>query len=239
MQDRRRDLLHAGMLIGKYRLESSLRGGMGEVWRAVDTSREKAGRQRHVALKFLAPELLGNDDEIARIQSTFDLVEKLDHPHICHVFDLDVDQTFGWYQVMRWVEGRTLSQYRQDHGDARGRLPLDDVVRLIAPVADALDNAHQRKVLHRDIKPQNIMVDADGHVSVIDFGLATWASGWPQFESSSHESAGMYMQVGRSPQASSPLAEGRGERTRRGLAYEFQVWRRDGWGFTFEPKQKP
>ena len=157
----------AGMLIGIYKLISKLRGGMGVVWKAEDTKGE-----RLVALKFLPPELLGNADEIARIKSTFKLVEQLNHDHICRVFGLDEHPKFGWFQVMRWIEGETLSSYRRDADDSIRCLSVEEVAKLLAPVAEALDYAHSREVLHRDIKPQNIMRAADGTISVIDFGLA-------------------------------------------------------------------
>ena len=155
------------MLISKYRLEASLRGGTGVVWKAWDTKVE-----RWVALKFLPPELQGNDDEIARIRATFKLVEQLDHAHICRVFDLDEHPDFGWFQVMRWIEGQTLSNYRRDADDQVRCLSVAEVAELLEPVAEALDYAHSRKVLHRDIKPQNLMRDEHGHMSVVDFGLA-------------------------------------------------------------------
>ncbi|MFM9960294.1 MAG: protein kinase domain-containing protein [Planctomycetaceae bacterium] len=155
------------MLISKYRLEASQRGGMGVVWKAWDTKGE-----RWVALKFLPPELQGNDDEIARIRATFKLVEQLDHAHICRVFDLDEHPDFGWFQVMRWIEGQTLSGYRRDADDQVRCLSVAEVAELLEPVAEALDYAHSRKVLHRDIKPQNLMRDERGHVSLLDFGLA-------------------------------------------------------------------
>lgn len=161
--------LAVGMVIGKYRLEAGQRGGMAEVWKAVDT---KSSGQRYVALKFLSPLLSGNEEEMARIRATFELVEKLDHPHICRVFDLDESNQFGWYQVMRWINGRTFSKYRRDTVGLDKGLPVSEVCRLLEPVAGALDYAHQRGVLHRDIKPGNLMVDEAGHVSVIDFGLA-------------------------------------------------------------------
>jgi formylglycine-generating enzyme required for sulfatase activity len=164
--------LQAGELIEKYRLESMQRGGMGEVWQAWDTKGE-----RYVALKFLPPELSGNKDEIARIRATFKLVEQLDHPHICRVFDLNEHPQWGWYQVMRWIDGQTLSQYQRALVGVGQPLPLNTVVELLGPAANALDYAHERKVLHRDIKPQNLMRDQAGQVTVIDFGLAAEVRG--------------------------------------------------------------
>ncbi len=157
----------SGDIVDKYQLESMQRGGMGEAWKARDTK-----ASRFVALKFLPAELSGNEDEIARIQKTFKLVEQLDHPQICRVFDLNEHLQWGWYQVMRWVDGQTLSQYRRESVGLGGPLPLKGVIALLRPAAEALDYAHCRNVLHRDIKPQNLMRDAAGNVFVIDFGLA-------------------------------------------------------------------
>ena len=130
---------------------------MGEVWKAWDTKGD-----RFVALKFLPQELSGNDDEIARIRDTFKLVEQLDHPHICRVFDLNEHPQWGWYQVMRWIDGETLAQYRRETVGSDKQLSLDEVIDWLRPVAEALDYAHGRNVLHRDVKPQNIMCDAAG-----------------------------------------------------------------------------
>lgn len=156
-----------GDVIEKYRLESMQRGGMGEVWKAWDPMGE-----RYVALKFLPPELSGNIDEIARLRATFKLVEQLNHPNICRAFDLNENPKWGWFQVMDWVDGETLSSFQRNSIEAEQPLSLPDVINLLTPVADAIDYAHQQRVLHRDIKPQNLMRDSSGKVYVIDFGLA-------------------------------------------------------------------
>jgi formylglycine-generating enzyme required for sulfatase activity/serine/threonine protein kinase len=161
--------LKAGTLLDKYELKSSKRGGMGEVWKAWD-----AKADRWVAVKLLPQELRGNIEEIARIRSQFKLVEQLDHPHICRLFDLNEHPVWGWYEVMRWIDGETLAEIAAKAG---GKLPYERVVRLLWPVARALDHAHARNVLHRDIKPLNIMEDGEGKVHVIDFGLAAEVRG--------------------------------------------------------------
>jgi formylglycine-generating enzyme required for sulfatase activity len=161
--------LKPGTLLDKYELKSSKRGGMGEVWRAFD-----AKADRWVAVKLLPQELRGNTAEIARIRSQFKLVEQLDHPHICRLFDLNEHPVWGWYEVMRWIDGETLAEIATNAG---GKLPYERVVRLLWPVSRALDHAHARNVLHRDIKPLNIMEDGEGKVHVIDFGLAAEVRG--------------------------------------------------------------
>jgi formylglycine-generating enzyme required for sulfatase activity len=161
--------LKPGTLLDKYELKSSKRGGMGEVWKAWD-----AKADRWVAVKLLPQELRGNTQEIARIRSQFKLVEQLDHPHICRLFDLNEHPVWGWYEVMRWIDGKTLAEIAANAG---GKLPYERVARLLWPVSRALDHAHARNVLHRDIKPLNIMEDGEGKVHVIDFGLAAEVRG--------------------------------------------------------------
>jgi formylglycine-generating enzyme required for sulfatase activity len=166
--------LKPGTLLDKYELKSSKRGGMGEVWKAWD-----AKADRWVAVKFLPPELRGNADEIARIRRQFGLVKKLSHSHICTPFDLNEHPVWGWYEVMDWIEGKTLKELLDE---AESKLPLDRVIELLGPAANALDYAHGESVLHRDVKPQNIMFgrrsgDKDAKVWVIDFGLAAEVRG--------------------------------------------------------------
>lgn len=161
--------LRSGVVIGGFQLQSKLgRGGMGEVWKAWDT---KAGRP--VVVKLVPPELQHADEAMARVRSAFLRTHALHHEHICPVHLLDEDRRFGWYVVMDYVAGQTLSAYRADHMARHGSFPLAQVVQLLRPVAEALDYAHRQKVIHRDVKPENILVlDQGKDVQVIDFGLA-------------------------------------------------------------------
>jgi eukaryotic-like serine/threonine-protein kinase len=161
--------LKPGTLLDKYELKSSKRGGMGEVWKAWD-----AKADRWVAVKLLPQELRGNAEEIARIRGQFKLVEQLDHPHICRLFDLNEHPVWGWYEVMRWIDGETLAQIAANAG---GKLPLSELIALLTPVAEALDYAHRKQILHRDMKPLNVMRSKEGVVQVIDFGLAAAVEG--------------------------------------------------------------
>lgn len=159
--------LGAGAELGPYRIEARLgRGGMGEVWKAYNPTEE-----RHVVIKIVPREIQYHDDELARLKASFKLIHALQHQHICPVYHLGEDPRVGLFLAMMYFDGVTLARYR--HNSAEGFLPPAEVVRLLAPVAAALDYAHDRKVIHRDIKPANIMVAVDGSdVQVIDFGLA-------------------------------------------------------------------
>ena len=152
----------AGRTLGPYRLVRLLgRGGMGEVYLAED---DRLGRR--VALKFFTRSLLG--DERAREQMTKEArsAARLDHPNICAVHDLE-EVEGHIFIVMQYVEGETLDALLSGGAPAPER-----AFRLAEQVVAALAAAHAQGVIHRDVKPQNIMVTADGQVKVLDFGLA-------------------------------------------------------------------
>jgi len=162
-------LLEAGMELGGFQLRRRLRrGGMGEVWQAFDTTGE-----RLVVIKVLPPELQRSPDEMARVKQTFNRVHNLQHQHICPVYLLGQDPRFGYFIVMKYLAGDTLSAYRKSYVQQHGSFPLSQLIRVLSPIAQALDYAHSRQIIHRDIKPQNIMLDADGSdLQLVDFGLA-------------------------------------------------------------------
>ncbi len=161
--------LAEGAMLGGFRVERRLgRGAMGEVWKAYDTVGE-----RHVVVKVLPAELQDSADEMARVKHSFHHVQGLQHQHICPVYLLGEERDLGYYLVMRFVEGVTLAAFHRDQITKYGAMPLETVRRFLEPVALALDYAHAHKVVHRDIKPQNIMVSDEGRdVQVVDFGLA-------------------------------------------------------------------
>lgn len=161
--------LRTGVVIGNFQLQSKLgRGGMGEVWKAWDTKAE-----RPVVLKLVPPEMQHAHEEMARVKATFQRIHALNHQHICPTYLLDEDRRFGWYVVMKYIDGQTLSAYRATYMARHGAFPLKQVVKVLRPVAEALDYAHSRKVVHRDIKPENILVQGDAEdVQLVDFGLA-------------------------------------------------------------------
>jgi len=151
----------AGALAGRYEIERPLgRGGMATVYLARDA---KHGRQ--VALKVLRPELaatLGSERFLREIQVS----ARLTHPHILALYDSG-DSDGLLYYVMPYIEGESL----RDRLSRETRLPMADAVKLGREVADALDYAHSRGVIHRDVKPENVLLGA-GHAIVADFGIA-------------------------------------------------------------------
>jgi len=151
----------AAALSDRYRLERELgQGGMATVYLAEDLR-----HHRQVALKVLRPELasaLGPERFLREIETT----ANLRHPHIVPLYDSGQAEGFLYY-VMPFVEGESL----QGRLNRERQLPLDDALRIVREVADALHFAHGRGVLHRDIKPANILIEA-GHAVVADFGIA-------------------------------------------------------------------
>ena len=163
------------LLANKYRVDSKLgQGGMGIVYKAWDVHGE-----RWVAIKLL-PERVRNDpNEIEEFRRSFQRVQALYHPSICPVLVLDHDDRVGYFLVMQYVEGVDLSKYRSQYlqNYSPGSQELrEKVIALLRPVAEALDYSHQQGVIHRDMKPSNILVvvenDEIQSVQVIDFGLA-------------------------------------------------------------------
>ena len=158
------------LLADRYRLEERLAvGGMGEVWRATDTV-----LMRTVAVKTLRPELVTDPDTRARFRAEARHAAGLSHPGIASVFDFG-ERPEGAWLVMELVEGEALSAVLQ----REGALPADRVLDLMAQTATALAAAHDGGVVHRDIKPGNLMVRPDGVVKVTDFGIAFAADAAP------------------------------------------------------------
>jgi serine/threonine-protein kinase len=155
--------------LGGFRLETMIgRGGMGEVWKAYDPTAE-----RYVVIKVVPPELQQQAEEMSRVKETFSRIHALHHQHICPVYLLGQAPGYGYFVVMKYIEGRSLSAYRNQYVLRHGKIPVGEVARLLAMVAAALDYAHAHRVVHRDIKPENLLVTGDGEdVQVIDFGLA-------------------------------------------------------------------
>lgn len=153
--------LQAGTRLGPYEIQSALgAGGMGEVYRARDT---RLGRT--VAIKILPAHIASQPDVRARFEREAQALASLSHPHICPVFDVGRQDGID-FLVMECLEGQTLAGRL-----TRGALPLDQVLKIAAEIADALDKAHRRGITHRDLKPANIMLTAGG-AKLLDFGLA-------------------------------------------------------------------
>ena len=153
-----------GTPFGRYRLVELLgRGGMGEVWRARDT----ATNNRTVAIKLLAPNLAEDATFVARFRREADTAARLSNPHIIPIHNYgEIDGRL--YVDMRFVEGRDLQEMLAD-----GPLPPERSVAIVGQVAKALQAAHRTGLVHRDVKPSNILVDADGFAYLIDFGIAS------------------------------------------------------------------
>ncbi|MFD0968511.1 serine/threonine-protein kinase [Plantactinospora endophytica] len=161
-------MLESGVLLGgRYRLDERVAtGGMGDVWRSTDVV-----LGRRVAVKVLLPSLLADPDFIARFRAEARMLATLHHPGIVQVFDYGEDELPSGrtdYLVMEYVDGEPLSaRIRED-----GRLSVVDAMHVVAQVAQALHAAHLGGIVHRDVKPSNLLVQADGTVRLLDFGVA-------------------------------------------------------------------
>ncbi|HVP38087.1 MAG TPA: protein kinase [Candidatus Saccharimonadales bacterium] len=154
-------MLAAGTTLGPYRILAPLgAGGMGEVYRAHDT---RLGRD--VAVKVLAPHLAAAPEVRARFEREARTISQLNHPHICTLFDVGHQDGVD-YLVMELLEGETLA-----HRLEKGPLPAAEVLSLGTQIADALERAHREGVVHRDLKPGNVMLTKAG-AKLMDFGLA-------------------------------------------------------------------
>ena len=149
-------------MLGRYRLEARLaRGGMAEVWRARD---ERTGRR--VAVKLLHPHLLPDEASRSRLASEARAVGGLDHPGIVRVLAADAGERPA--VVLELVEGESLSARLERDGALDPRTAAE----IGAQVAEALYHAHTRGVIHRDVKPGNVLIGTDGHARLVDFGIA-------------------------------------------------------------------
>jgi YVTN family beta-propeller protein len=156
--------LDPGATFGGYRIESVIgRGGMGVVYRAFDVSLE-----RPVALKLIAPELADDERFRRRFLREPKLAAALDHPNVIPIYEAG-ERDAQLYLAMRYVEGH----------DLRSAVPLapERALDVLGQVAGALDAAHRRGLLHRDVKPANVLLDADGHAYLTDFGVSKRTSG--------------------------------------------------------------
>jgi eukaryotic-like serine/threonine-protein kinase len=153
--------LAPGTRLGPYEISAPLAaGGMGEVYRARDTRLE-----RTVAIKILPAQFSSDPVRKQRFEREAKVISSLNHPHICSLHDIGTQDRID-YLVMECVEGETLAKRLE-----KGALPLEQVLKYGAQIADALDKAHRSGVIHRDLKPGNIMLAASG-VKLLDFGLA-------------------------------------------------------------------
>ncbi|GII76112.1 serine/threonine protein kinase [Sphaerisporangium rufum] len=157
------DPLVGRLLDGRYRVESRIaRGGMAAVYLAMDIRLD-----RTVALKVMHRSLAEDPDFVRRFIGEAKSVASLSHPNVVHVFDQGTDGDHV-YLSMEYVPGRTLRDVLRE----RGRLPAREALEIMIPVLAALGAAHQAGMVHRDVKPENVLLSDDGRVKVVDFGLA-------------------------------------------------------------------
>jgi serine/threonine protein kinase len=156
------------ILGGSFRLERLLgRGGMGEAWKAFD---QVANRQ--VVVKFVPKEVQNVKRAVEMVRASFQRIHSLQHQHICPVYSLSHDAEHGLFVVMKYVDGVTLDEYRRRRIEKYGGVPTNELLDILWTIAKTLDYAHAKRVIHRDIKPQNIMVSREDGIQIIDFGLA-------------------------------------------------------------------
>src|SRR6266849_146118 len=139
-------------------------GGMNNVYLAQDTLNEEK-----VVLKFPNDDLISNVGVFERYKREAEIGSRLDHPHVQRLLYND-EKRCEHYLVMEFIQGRTLREVLE--ATSPNLLPLDEVMRIITQICDALAYCHEHGVFHRDIKPENIMLLEDGNVKIIDFGVA-------------------------------------------------------------------
>src|ERR671914_2138167 len=153
-----------GTLISdRYRLEERVgSGGMSSVYRAFDPTLE-----RWVAIKLMHRDISNDPDQLERFRREARAVAQLNHPHVVTVIDAGEDEGTPFI-VFEYVEGETLKERIR----RLGRLPVAEAVAYAIEIGRALSAAHGEKLVHRDVKPQNVLIDADGRAKVTDFGIA-------------------------------------------------------------------
>jgi hypothetical protein len=157
--------LTAGSSVGRYQIQNLLgSGGMGEVYKAVDST-----LGRPVALKVLRAELSGDPERMSRFLHEARAASALNHPNILTIHEAG-DHDGSRFLVSELVEGETLRERV-----ARGPLTLKEILDIVIQTASALSAAHAASIVHRDIKPDNLMLRPDGYIKVLDFGVATFA----------------------------------------------------------------
>ena len=155
------------ILADRYRLTEQIgMGGMAIVYRAIDL---RTGH--NVAVKVLRPEFNEDSEFISRFQREAEAASKMTHHNIVNLLDVGMDGD-NRYLVMEYVQGKTLKEVIQE----RGRLTAPLACQIAIRILSALEHAHRNGIVHRDIKPQNILVHADGHIKVADFGIARIAN---------------------------------------------------------------
>ena len=161
-------MLNKGRLIGeRYEIISLVgSGGMADVYKAMDT---RLGRQ--VAIKVLKEEYSSDKNFVSKFRAEAQAAAVLSHPNIVNVYDVGEDEGLH-YIVMELVEGITLKKFIE----RKGKLELKEAVGIAIQIAQGMEAAHANHIIHRDIKPQNIIISKEGKVKVTDFGIAKAAT---------------------------------------------------------------
>jgi serine/threonine protein kinase len=157
------DPLVGRLLDGRYQVESQVAmGGMATVYRAMDTRLD-----RQVALKVMHADLARDEEFVNRFIGEAKSVARLSHPNVVSVFDQGRDGSY-LYLAMEYLPGRTLRNLL----DERGWFPPREALAIMVPLLSGLAAAHRAGLVHRDVKPENVLIAPDGHLKVVDFGLA-------------------------------------------------------------------
>jgi len=158
-----KELSSGSVIAGRYQVIEELgRGGMGRVYRVLD---KKVGEE--VALKLIKPEIAADEKTILRFRNELRTARNIGHPNVTRMYDLGEDQG-AHYITMEYMRGEDLKSFIR----RSGRLTVDKAVKIAVQVAEGLAEAHRHGVVHRDLKPQNVMIDRDGNARIMDFGIA-------------------------------------------------------------------
>jgi serine/threonine protein kinase/tetratricopeptide (TPR) repeat protein len=158
-----RELTTGSTFAGRYQVIEELgKGGMGRVYKVLD-----AEVKEKVALKILKPEIAADEETIERFRNELRFARKISHKNVCRMYDLSREQGTQFI-TMEYVEGENLKSLMR----RMGQFSIGKAVSVARQVGEGLAEAHQLGVVHRDLKPQNIMIDNDGNVRIMDFGIA-------------------------------------------------------------------
>jgi Tol biopolymer transport system component len=158
-----------GQTLSHYRITARLgAGGMGEVYRATDTT-----LRRDVAIKVLPAEVAQDPERLARFRREAQLLSQLNHPNVAAIYGLE-EAGAQSFLALELVEGEDLKERL-----ARGAVPVDEALEIAVQIAEAVEEAHHKGIIHRDLKPANVKVTPEGRVKVLDFGLAKAWGGDP------------------------------------------------------------
>jgi serine/threonine protein kinase len=157
------ELTAGSIFAGRYEIVEELgKGGMGRVYRAFDNKVEE-----EIALKLLQPEIAVSKKTIKRFRTELKLARKITHKNVCRMFDFHEEEKTPFI-TMEYVRGESLKVFIQN----QGIVPEEKAVNIAQQICLGLSEAHEIGVVHRDLKPQNIMMDLDGHAKIMDFGIA-------------------------------------------------------------------